>query len=350
MQETDFRKIKTPLSAKITVADQRYLYFGGTAYLGIPQNKAFIKQYLRGINYFGLNNGTSRNNNIQLDIYNEAEQVAATQYGAAAGLITSSGYLAAQLAIKELSVSRQVRYAPTTHPALWINETPGVNDSFNSWTKKVVLEINNSPNSDWVIISNAMNNLYPEVYDFSFIEQLNKDKKIILIVDDSHGIGVNNEGRGAFATLPKAKNIESVVIASMAKALGVDAGLILSSKKIISRLKQTNMFLGASPPSAAGLFAFINAAAIYKEELEKLKGLTEKFSKTLKENDLWSFIADFPVFLALERDIDKKLLQHRILISSFPYPDKYGDLINRVVLSSWHSQKNIQKLIASLRK
>ncbi len=337
-------QISGPISRKIKVENESYLYFGGTAYLGIPQNKAFYKLYLDGLERYGLNNGTSRNNNVQLGIYDEAEQFAAAYFGANACLITSSGYLAAQLTIKQLSKLGEVRYAPATHPSLWLTEQPSTKENFSNWAKELVLEINQSKTNNWVIISNSLNNLYPEVYDFSFVKEIDERKKIILIVDDSHGIGIIN----TFSTLPKQKNIETVVIASMAKALGIDAGLVLGSTEIILMLKQTHEFIGASPPAAAGLFAFINAPTIYQEEKIKLTQLTSKLSAALKDDKNWSFSSDFPVFLTKEIGITERLIKQKILISSFPYPDKNGSLINRVVLSSWHTLTDIEELILAL--
>ena len=342
----EFRRILNPISRKITLEQESYLYFGGTAYLGIPQHKGFHKLYLEGLERFGLNNGTSRNNNIQLSIYDEVEQFAATYFGASACLITSSGYTAAQLAIKHLSTLGEVRYAPATHPALWLNKAPKASGSFNDWAKALVTEINQSKVKNWVIISNSLNNLYPEVYDFSFFEEIDEENKIILIVDDSHGIGILN----TFSTLPIKKNMEIVVVASMAKALGVDAGLVLGSQNIISLLKQTPEFLGASPPSAAGLFAFKNASPIYEEERKKLKDLTKRLSAALKGDSKWASTPNFPVFLTTSVSAEEKLLKQRILISSFAYPDKNGCLINRVVLSSWHTLADIEELILALTK
>lgn len=100
---TAFKAINQPFGNKIAVDGKSYLYFGGTAYLGMPTNPDFIKLYVEGIGKFGLNNGTSRTNNIQLGIYDEAEKASAARYGAAAALITSSGYLAAQLTVKALA-------------------------------------------------------------------------------------------------------------------------------------------------------------------------------------------------------------------------------------------------------
>ncbi|WP_293310772.1 aminotransferase class I/II-fold pyridoxal phosphate-dependent enzyme [Pedobacter sp. UBA5917] len=344
----DFKSIDQPFSNTINIGGTSYLYFGGTAYLGIPQDQDFIDLHIEGIKKFGLNNGTSRTNNIQLGTYDEAEKVAAARYGAEAALITSSGYLAAQLTIKALSVLGKVIYAPTAHPALWLTDKTIKNEDFDTWKSKTIALINNSEEKTWVLICNSMNNLFPEVYDFNFLTKINPEKEIILIVDDSHGIGVNNNGLGAFSSLPLKANIERVVVASMAKALGVDAGLILASGPIISKLKNTNIFVGASPPSAASLFAFIHAEKIYKKAWERLQNNISLLSVSL--STLWRYEPGFPAFLSQDIDLAAGLLKEKILISSFPYPNPDSAPINRIVLSSWHTDEDIDKLILAIKK
>lgn len=342
----DLKAISQPFSNEINIGGKTYLYFGGTAYLGIPQNKDFIEIYVNGIAKFGLNNGTSRKNNIQLGIYNDAESAAAERFKAEDALITSSGYLAAQLTVNALSSSGKVIYAPNTHPALWLDNPQEDSQSFLEWAGKTTALINTSRDKSWVLISNSMNNLFPELYNFDFLNQINPDKKIVLIVDDSHGIGVNNNGMGIFSTLPKCPNIEIVVVASMAKALGLDAGIVLSSKKIIQQLKDTNIYIGASPPSAAGLYAFIRAEEIYKNAWGKLRQNYDLFKTEANLN--WRFDPQFPVVRYDEPDLSSRLMQKQILISSFPYPNINDKPLERVVLSSWHTEADILRLIAAL--
>lgn len=338
--------LKMPFSSSIILEEQQYLYFGGTAYLGIPQHSGFLEFYLEGISRFGLNNGTSRNNNIQLGLYNEAECYAAMQFGADAALITSSGYLAAQLTVRFFSGTEGVLYAPQTHPALWSGQKPGTEGSFSQWARQSLEKINTSDQKDWVLVSNSLNNLFPECYDFSFIKEILPGKRVILIVDDSHGIGILDGGRGIFNQIPKTAEVEVIVVASMAKALGLDAGIILGSDKIIRQLKTSKEFLGASPPAAAGLFAFMQAGNIYRQEQKKVLELSAWFASGI-EGD-WQYIPGFPVFYHPDKKIFEKLLDQKILISSFPYPDPQSQSINRVVLSSWHTKENINQLILAL--
>ena len=346
MQQTTFKQLQSPLADQIKVNGRQYLYFGGTAYLGIPQKQEFLAHYVKGISFFGLNNGTSRGNNVQLGIYDEAEAYAATMFGAEAAFVTSSGYLAAQLAVKNLADWGKVSYAPNTHPALWLNQKQNHNGSFSDWATAIVNEINSSKTQKWVLISNSMNNLFPERYDFSFVEKLNK--KVVLIVDDSHGVGINNNGKGVFGEIPQPDNVEVLVVASMAKALGVDAGLILGSQKTIAFLKQSPEFFGASPPSAAGLYAFMQSGNIYQQQLKALNNNCDLLEKRLVQKSDWHFIPNYPVFLGKNAELSNKLLKQDILISSFPYPNSNSEIINRIVLSSWHTIADINKLAIHL--
>lgn len=348
MLDEDLRHLSGPLSNEITVNGRQHLYFGGTAYLGIPQHSGFRALFVEGLSKYGLNNGTSRNNNIQLGIYDEAEHVAAERFGAASSLITSSGYLAAQLTLKALADEGEWRYAPATHPALWRDEAPDSSGTFQEWAIKLVETINVHAANRWVLVSNALNNLYPECYDFTFLKAIKPEKQVVVLIDDSHGIGVINNGLGIYSSLPDLPNIEPVVIASMAKALGVDAGLILGRPERIAMLKQSNEFLGASPPGAAGLYAFMQAEALYREAQQRLFHHLSNLSAHLENLVDWIYDPRFPVFLSSNKKMDELLKERQILMSSFPYPDKNGEKINRLVLSSWHTASDIEKLMLVL--
>lgn len=345
--DVDLTNIQGPLSLKIHIQGQDYLYFSGTAYLGIPQNSTFIGHYQDGLKKFGLNNGTSRGNNVQLGIYNEAEAYAAAYFGAEAALITSSGYLAAQMLVRAFA-SEHLIYAPQTHPALWLNGTPESTGSFSVWAKKTVERINGSTQNKWVLISNSVNNLFPEQYDFSFLRYIHPENEVLLIVDDSHGIGLLDKGRGVLNTIPVLPNVKVTVVASMAKALGLDAGIVLGSTERVGLLKSSNEFLGASPPAAAGLYAFMQAAGVYRTELEKLQELMWYFSAKIERQD-WNFIPGYPVYFSQDPNLYSRLLEQQILISSFPYPDHKGTPLNRAVLSSWATKASLDRLLSALK-
>ncbi len=323
-------------------------FFGGTAYLGIPFNKKFRKLVFEGIDLYGINHGASRNNNVSLDVFAMAEAEAAKRCGAEDAIIVSSGYLSAQLVIQHYFQKCKFIYAPDSHPALWIGDPGPPKLSFRDWAVQAVEEVNSS-NQDVLLISNSLNNLFPEIYEFNWLKEILPGKKVILLVDDSHGTGITGPiGEGVYLRIPQIPHIETIVIASMAKALGVDAGVILGTQNTIDRLRTSPVYAGASPPVPGVLYAYVNAFAIYQEELEKLRTNIKFFSSFFEGFKGISYLKDFPVFLLDDSNAGEYLASKGILISSFAYPDPKGKALNRVVLNSGHSMEEMKGLAEAL--
>lgn len=341
-EKSGFEHFRGRADREINVDGQAYLFFGGTDYLGLNANIDFMNLFIEGLKIFGINNGTSRNNNVQLSVYADAEDCAAVRYGAEAALITSSGFLAAQLLVKHFSSFGKLVHAPKTHPALWRDDQPIVKEVFNDWANKVVKLINKSAEDRFVIISNTLDNLIPEVYDFTFLKEIDRSKQIILILDDSHGIGVlGNGGEGLY---PKdlGENIRISRVASMAKGLGVGAGVILSDFKTIRELRMSSIFTSASPPPPAAMYAFLKAEKIYQEQYAILQRNIEFFKDKLTA-ELYS-VENFPVFYSKDIGLFDRLKENNILISSFPYPSPEDLPLNRIVVTSAHRLGDILKV------
>jgi len=320
------------------------LFFGGTAYLGIPHNEAFKKLVFEGIEIYGINHGASRNNNITLDIFSIAEIEAAKRFGAEDSILLSSGYLAAQLIVQHYFETHLLIYAPDTHPALWIGRSQAPRITFEEWAEKTINLISESE-KPVMIISNSLNNLIPEIYNFDWLNLIDPQKEFVLLIDDSHGIGITGDrGEGIYSRLPQLPNIQNFVIASMAKALGFDAGLVLGNFAGIKNLRNSPVYAGSSPPSPGMLYAFVHGESVYMQELHNLRRNLRLFTDILESTKKLFFINDFPVFLLLDDEIATDLLKNGINISSFPYPDPKGKSIHRIVINSIHKKEELEIL------
>jgi 7-keto-8-aminopelargonate synthetase-like enzyme len=185
------------------------------------------------------------------------------------------------------------------------------------------------------------------VHDFQWVKAI--ESNFFLIVDDSHGIGVVGEnGNGIFSQIPDVQGIKKLVIASMGKALGMPAGMVLGSKETIKELQQSTFYSGASPALPAYLYAFLRAKNIYQTQQQKLKENIAFFSSQIAGYQLFNFTQDYPVFRTHKNDLYQKLLSEKILISSFPYPTPDSELITRIVLSSLHTKDDLNYLIETL--
>ncbi len=344
-----FRLLQAGTSRQINVDNQAYLFFSGTDYLGISQHEDFKQLYIEGIQQWGINNGTSRNNNVQLEIYPLAEGCAASRFKAPAALITSSGYMAAQLAVRFFEDKGQVIFSPQTHPALWLNNKPNLQQDFDIWVESTIQEINNATQKDFVIISNAVDNYTPAWLDLSGFGKISPDKNIILIADDSHGIGLTGkDGCGIFQYLPVAPHIKRVVVASMAKGLGIRAGIVLADEDIIADLKNSSMFIGASPPSPASMHAFVKGESIYKTAFTQLQNNVALVQQNLEK--YFSFTPDLPILVSGNENLFEQLKDQKIIISSFAYPSANDPLCNRIIITSAHTEQDITTLADCLQK
>jgi 7-keto-8-aminopelargonate synthetase-like enzyme len=327
---------------------EKKLFFGGTAYLNIPFNKTFKDLVVDGMDLYGINFGASRNNNVTIDIFSQAEAEAARRCGAEDAIIVSSGYLSAQLVVQHHLHHYSFVYAPETHPALWIGQPQPPQNTFNEWAEQAVEKVNCS-DRPVLLITNSLNNLYPEIYDFEWLAKILPGRKVRLLVDDSHGIGITGEsGRGVYTRIPKCPDIEHIVIASMAKGLGIDAGVILSSRTIVDELRDSPIYAGASPPSPAILYAYLKGQSIYEEELVKLRENMKFFSSFIENQVKLAHVADFPVYLISNADAGRYLFEKGIHISSFAYPDPKSVALNRVVLNSGHTKEQMRRLVEAI--
>lgn len=342
---TSFQNLHQPTKRELLIEDKSYLFFGGTAYLGLLDNPDYISLYKKGIDLYGLNNGTSRSNNVQLGIYEEGEENIATRFGFEAAALFSSGYLAAQTAVKALVGSKEIIYAPGSHPALWLDETVSLGD-FDTWVIETIAYINNSENADFVIISNCIDNLKPANFDFSPFTAITTDKKVLFILDDSHGLGVLNRNRVSsdLSALNAKSNFEVVIVSSLAKGLGTDAGVVLGTEDSIQEVKKHPIFMGASPAAPAAIYALVNGDDIYNVVFDRLHHNIAYFDSLLPSDHDLSHIPQFSVYSSLEPDLYGYLSHNNILISSFPYPLKTSPLLNRIVISALHTEADLDYL------
>lgn len=348
------RSLEEATGRSVKVEGNEYLFFGGTAYLGLNRHSAFIRLIIEGIQRYGVNNGTSRTNNVQLGIYKKAEEYTADQYGFEDCILVSSGYLAAQLAVRKISSGypdADIYYSPHCHPALWLDAAPPtLGEDFSQWATDTVKQINASSSRRSLIISNSLDNIIPTLFDFQPFKEVRPDHEVHFLLDDSHGLGiVHPENSTARPDLLHEKRFKLTVVASMAKGLGIDAGTILGDKDTITQLRASGYFIGASPSAPAFLHAYVEGKDLYASQWKKLRSNVAYLEKELPHREAWKFIPDYPVFHHPGQKYADYLAENKILISSFPYPDPSSEPLDRLVISAAHEKEDLDALLHALR-
>ncbi len=333
----------------VTLDGEEFLYLGGTSYLGMARNPAFIDLLREGMSRYGANYSSSRGGNLQLSVYEEAEAQLARLTGAPAVLTVSSGMLAGQLVLKSLPEKAEFLYGPRTHPALWRSPADDYESPWQAWADGLPQQVAQTAAEQIIILTNALDPLRAESYHFDWVGKLPEGKQIMLIVDDSHGLGVTGrDGGGIYGRLAVFPNVQVVVVASLGKALSLPGGAVLADASLISDIRKQAFFGGASPVPPAYLYAFLQAGPLYEEAREQLLANIQQFSHEAGQSGLFRHIPHYPVFYTPATGLHDFLRERKILISCFPYPTPDSDHITRVILSSLHEPGDIEVLAQHL--
>lgn len=347
---TDIFTINSLPGRYISHEGRNYLFFSGTAYLGISQNPGFQQLLVESIGRYGTVFGSSRNGNLRIGVYEEAEAKLATWVGAESALTVSSGMMAGQLVVNWLQAQGIVcLHGPGAHPAIWTSPnmtTPST--GFADWAAQLPEQLKTVPAGPIAILVNSIEAVRSEYYAFDWVDNLPDDRPITLVVDDSHGLGVLNKGCGIWPQLPKKQNVTLLVAASLAKAMGLPGGVVLGDVASIQAIRSTAFFGACSPIPPAYLDAYLRADAYYTEGRERLTQNLILAEKLLSTTGLFSQAKGYPVFFTKQDDLYPYLLEKGIFIYSFAYPTASDRANSRIVISAFHEFADIQKLAEAI--
>ncbi|PIE49240.1 MAG: aminotransferase class I/II [Flavobacteriales bacterium] len=324
----------------IKLGSVSYLYFGGTAYLGMATHSGFKENLVIALKKWGTFYGSSRNSNVKLGIFNRFEDYFARFIGADKVLSVSSGTLAGKLVVDYFG-DRNYRFFhfPKTHPAIVApKSTPVV------VAGKLDKELLSDKAEKIVITADAIESGMVNPTNFDILKNINPKKQITLLLDESHAIGVlGKNGSGIFSSLDL-QNVNNIVVASsLSKAFSLSGGIIGGSCEFIDTLKEQSTFTSSSPANAAYLEAFLQSENFYREQRKKLfKNLT--YIKNNLDNKSVTFNKNYPVLYFDDDAIFDKLADADIIISRFKYPT-YKKTMNRIVITANHTRKDLNKLL-----
>lgn len=342
--------VNKKLGRIISDNNRDYLFFSGTDYLGISGHHGYQELVVEGFNELGLNHGLSRINNVRMSVFEDFETFFAQGAGAEKSLVWSSGYLAGQATLSYLLESTDYIFiSPDTHPAILPEElTVNSKQSFLEWQREVIETCEKLKAQRILILSNTVNPLDPEVYDFSWVGHLPRKHEYKLLLDDSHAFGVVGESIFGNYARWKYLPVELFVTGSLAKGLGMPAGISLGLTFPIIDIANQRTFRGASPPPAAYLSAFLKAQSIYHRQRQQLLENVYYFQGIASSLGVLKYYSGFPVFLFENKKWVKSLEDLGIIVSSFPYPAPTDPWVNRIVVAAYHTESDLSLLGKSL--
>lgn len=346
--------LHTKIGRTILHEGREYLFFSGTAYLGMGSVGEFEKLLIEGFSKYGISHGLSRVNNVRLGVYEQFEVFFAEKAKAEKSMVWSSGFLAGTAAVNYLKKDAdKIFIAPDTHPAVLAEGlNPFPNPSFAYWISYCQESCERLPPSNILILANAVDPLTPSVHDFNWIKNLPSKHQYTLLLDDSHAFGVLGEGIFGFYSQWKELPVRLIISGSLGKGLSLPAGIILADKKTVSGISKMPIFRTSSPPTPGFLHAFLQGQHLFEGQRKKSKSNLTLLKNLLRENPNFHQSGDFPVFSFADESKAIDLEDAGILVSSFPYPKPTDPCANRIVVSGCHEVSDIlllHKAITNLK-
>jgi glycine C-acetyltransferase len=182
---------------------------------------------------------------------------------------------------------------------------------------------------------------------------------VIVIADDSHGVGAFGEtGRG---TEEVVGGKVDVLIGTLGKAFGVNGGYVVSSQSVVSYLRETSPFYIYSNPitPAEAEAARTSVERVDSQEgrglLAHLRAMTERFRDGLRKLGLETVAGEHPVVPLLVRDtartaaLVRHLRDNGILATGLAFPVvPRGEEEIRFQISADHTTADIDEALSAL--
>ncbi len=329
----------------IEIDQEQYLYFGGTAYLGLPTNKEFQELVIKNIRNWGTTYGSSRSANIKLTAYENGETFLAHHIKAESAVTVSSGMLAGKLVIDQLKKQTDSFFHfPNMHPAIQIKDSLPV--FFNGNINPRLLD---SQSEKITILTDGVSGFQTKAIDLSVLATISDYKEITLLIDESHSFGILGEnGCGIYSeiNLPIKRKI---MISSLGKAFGLSGGVIASDAAFINQIKNLDIFISAAGMNPAFVQTLADASALYQTQHQKLLENLNYIDRKLIKNQSIKFDKTYPLIYLENENLIETLKANKIIIANFKYQENANNL-NRIVVTANHLPEDLDKLINILNE
>ncbi len=348
-----------------TINGKDYLYFAGTGYFQLQSNPAMIQAAVDATMKFGIGSATSRTITGTTNLLLKLEQKIADFFGTEDAAYLPSGYLsnmAGFLALERLDVFDTIFIDESAHYS---------NISGARGTEKKVIKFKHvdpgdlrkkikkySENSEKpLIVSDGLFPIWAEPAPVVEYLKIAEEFNGAVWVDDAHGVGILGEnGRGVYEYFHL--NSERLFMgATLSKAFGAYGGFVTGNSEFINILKSGNVMTGTNSPPNAMVSAALKGLEIVKNnpglrlKLQNnaiyLKNKIKKLGVATEDNNL-------PIVtFTLEnsdrmQNIQHSLMNEGIYIQFVKYVGSGADGVLRMVVTSGHTEEEIDFLVSSL--
>jgi 7-keto-8-aminopelargonate synthetase-like enzyme len=365
--KTSLVPLKKGMSDELRQVDRTYViwgrrrlsYFAGCDYFRLSSHPEVLRAVKEGLDRYGLNVAASRMTTGNHPLFTQLEKALANFFGAPAALLVGNGYATNMIVVQALRDD-------FSHILMDERAHLSQRDATRFFAGPV-LEFKHRDARDLarrlrgktrpLLLTDGLFSRDGEIAPLAEYLKVLPAKGMILL-DDAHAagmIGATGQGTAEYAGVPRRRIIQAV---TLSKAFGCYGGAILCQAGLRRKIMTGSAMFAGSTPLPLPL---ANAALRAMELLRRDPGLRCRLSRNvnyiktaLRERGVSIAHTPAPVVSIVPRDAAEEARMRRRLLSQgvFPsfirYPGGPADGYFRFVVSSEHSQRQLDDLLGGL--
>ena len=356
------------------MGDKEFLRMNSNSYLGLSLKKEMIETEEEAAKNFGVGPGAVRFISGTFKAHRDLEKKLAAFHNRDDAMIFSAAYATVIGILASLTSKETIVISDELNHNCIINAVrlsrPKDKKIYkhldmNDLEAKIKESIGNAKRV--IIVTDGIFSMRGDYAPVDKISEISKrydshfPENIIVIVDDSHGVGAFGEtGRGT-EEYTRADGVD-ILVGTLGKAFGVNGGYVVSSQPVITYLRETAItYIYSNPITTAEAATALKSLQILdsdkgKEILRHLREMTKRFEKGLKDLGYEIIESDHPIVPLLVRDTQKTadivnhLVENGVLATGLNYPVvPKGDETIRFQVNADHTPFDIDYAIGVLR-
>lgn len=355
--------------------DKEFVRMNSNSYLGMALREKILKAEEAGTARYGAGPGAVRFISGTYVPHVELEKKLAAFHGREDCMITSAAYTSVLGVVSTLTTPETIIISDELNHNCIINAMKLARPK----AKKIYKHLNMAELEDQVKASVGQcdnllvitDGVFSMRGDFAPLKEISDIAKkyndqfprdIVVIVDDSHGVGAIGEtGRGT-EELTGADGVD-ILVATLGKALGINGGYVVSRKAVIHYLREKNSFyIYTNPITPSETTASIGSLELLDSSeglklLQHLAAMTRKFEQGLIDLGYETLSSPHPVTPLMLRDTERTtkcvtfLRENGVLATGLNYPVvPKGDQSIRFQVCADHTPYDIDYVLGVLEK
>jgi 8-amino-7-oxononanoate synthase len=349
--------------AHATIDGQRVISFCSNDYLGLAADPALVAAAHAAVDQCGVGAGAAHLITGHHRFHDDFETAFARFVGKPAALLFSTGYLANLGVLTALLTRKGEVFADKLNHASLVDAAQLSGASFTRYRHNDLAQLEGqlaaSTAQDKLIVSDLVFSMDGDTAPVDALLDLAERYDAWLYLDDAHGFGVLNGGRGGLTQRACASD-RVIYLATLGKAAGVAGAAVAAHESVIDWLIQKArpyIYTTASPPMlAACLLESLRQIEMGDARRERLHRHIEQLREGLAALKLGALMpSDTPIqplLIGANADavrLSQALLERGLLVPAIRTPTVPVNTARlRITLSAAHSADDVAQLIEAL--